>query len=200
MKRALVCVLFIVGCNRAPTVSEVDATGARMREVIATHRPAVVTLKMVLKENMSFGGFGNNQSESVTETTATVISPDGLIVTSLSATKPGGMFREMFDMLGSDTLGIDMNFDTQIKEVTIIFESGDEAPGRFVLRDRDLDLAFLRPQEAPAEPLAHVSLADRVSLQQFDRVMLVKRMGKVVDRGVSGNTMRIASLLETPRL
>lgn len=200
MKRSLVLVFFLAGCATGPQTASSDATANRMREVVHAHGPAVVTVQLVVEEQFSIGFLGNEASESVMETTATVISPDGLIVTSLSATNPGGMFRDMFEMMGDEALGFEMNFDTQIKEVTIVLESGEELPGRFVLRDRDLDLAFIRPEEPPAKPLASVSLDQDGKLHQFDRVLLMERMGKVADRAVTANVTRVASLLETPRL
>lgn len=195
----------ISGLTLALVITATSAASARdiakaMRAVVEEHGTAVVTLKMVIKENFSLGFLGNDQNESVMETTASLIRPDGLIVTSLSATDPGGMFKEMFESIDMGDLGFEMNFDTQVNEVTIIFPSGDEAPGKIVLRDRDLDLAFIRPEVRPDEPLPFVDMGREASLEQFDRVMVLERMGKIANRSATGHIQRVASVLTTPRL
>ena len=171
-----------------------DETAATMRQVVAQHGDSVVTVKMAIKETMSMEGFGSEQSEYTQEINATVISPEGLMVTSLMRVDPATMMAALFP--GDEDEGFETK--TEITAIRVLF--GDkEVESEVVLRDRDLDLAFLRPLKKPEAPWKYSDLATSTTPATFDPIFVLSRMGQVVNRLVTANDVRIYALIEKPR-
>ena len=170
-----------------------DELAAAMRGIVAKNEPAVVQIKMTVKETYSMPEYGTEESEYTDEITATVISPEGLMVTSLMHTDPMSMMEDYMD--GEDGY-------SGKSEVTAlkVLRGQSEIDAEIVLRDRDLDLAFLRPLKKPEAPVAFVDLSAAVKAEAFDQVVTLSRMGKVVQRMATANEMRIAAVQERPRL
>ena len=165
------------------------------REVYKAHKAAVVTVELVIKEKMSMFGQAANESESKVSGTGTVISADGLTVMSLMSTDPNSMFANMMPA----GMGDQLDMDSEVSDVMIIQEDGTELASEILLRDRDLDLAFVRPKEAPENPLAFISLEDAVDVDILDPVVTLDRTGKVANRAASVQVGYVASLVEKPR-
>lgn len=170
------------------------------KEIVKSHRDAVVTVRVVIEERFSFGGLGSEKSESITETTGSVIGKDGLTVASLSATNPTSMISDMLSGLGGDEdLGLQFSVDSDLSDVTIILDNGDEISADVVLRDRDLDLIFVRPTEPRAEGFQALTLSSAPAVEQFDRLVMLGRLGKVANRAISGGFPRVSAVMEKPR-
>src|SRR5690606_27043424 len=92
--RQALAVLVAVGLGTSSVAPDTLADAAR--RIVEENGSAVVTLKLVVRERMSFGGFGDEASESVYETTGTVIDNSGLILTSLLATNPAHFLEDLF--------------------------------------------------------------------------------------------------------
>lgn len=194
---AALALAWIVSLNIADAAAdELAETG---REVVEKNREAVVTIKLVIKESMSFGSFGSDESEMVSEATGSVIREDGLIVASLASTDPNVMFEAMFEELAGEDLGFSFSIDSNLSDVTIILSDGQELPAEVVLRDRVLDLIFLRPTEKPEGGFTVLSPGKNVKIRQFDSVVVLRRLGKVADRQLSGSFERIAAVMTRPR-
>jgi S1-C subfamily serine protease len=68
-----------------------------------------------------------------------------------------------------------------------------------VLRDKDLDLAFIRPVQKPTAPMAAVDLKDSAKVDIMDKVLIVTRLGKVANRTLSACLERIQAVVDKPR-
>lgn len=194
MKRLLICLVgiaLISGTTPADTLSDAS------RKVFEKYQDCVVTIKLVIKQEMSYGGREGTKQESKTEVTGTVINGEGLIVVSLSATDPSSMFKQMMDNMGG--YGDEMKFNTELTDVEIILPDGKEVAAEVVLRDRDLDLAFIRPQEKPDKPFASVDLSKRKNPKVLDEIVTLSRLGKVASRVPAVSVSRIAAVVEKPR-
>jgi len=163
------------------------------REVLAKYKGTVVTVQLVIKQQMSFGGQSHDE-EMKTEALGTVISPDGLTVLALSATDPMSVLKNMMGNMASQFEGT-----TQLADINILMLDDTEIPAKVVLRDKDLDLAFILPTEKPATPMEYVDLADSGDVQTLDQVVAITRMGKVVQRVHSASFERIEAIVEKPR-
>ena len=108
------------------------------------------------------------------EATGTVIGPDGLTVLALSSTDPMSMMQ---DMMGG-MFGDDLDMASQVSDAKILEQDGTELAAEIVLRDKDLDLAFVRPVEKPAEAMPCVNLEDAAAPEIFDEVVVLDRLGK----------------------
>ena len=188
----------------ALALSSVPAAADKLAEVakgvVKDNKEAVVTIRLVLEERFSFGGLGSEKSESITETTGSVIGKDGLTVASLSATNPMSMISDMLSGLGGDEdLGFQFSVDSDLSDVTLILDNGDEMSADVVLRDRDLDLIFVRPTEPRAEDFRVIDISSDPKVEQFDQLVLLGRLGRVANRSISGSFPRVSAVMEKPR-
>jgi len=91
-------------------------------------------------------------------------------------------------------------FDTELTDVKILLEDGTEVPAEVVLRDKDLDLAFVRPKTQPAKPMAAIDLSKSASAQVLDHVFTLNRLGQAAGRAYAVSVERITAVVQKPRL
>lgn len=178
----LVCVLALVSVAFAD-----DASDGRV--ICAKWNEAVVRVQIVLKMTASYGGESRDREYKM-EIVGTVIDPSGLTVVSRSDTDTESYYEDEED-------GYQMT--SQITDAKILLTSGKEIPVKVVLRDKDLDLAFLRPIQKQSTPLACVDLKDSVKADMLDQVIIVSRLGKVANRTTTACFERIEAVVEKPR-
>src|SRR5215471_3306013 len=138
---ALICLL---------SVARADDIAEKGRAILAKNQHAVVTVQLVLKSKFSVPGAGGQTTESRSDATGTVIDPSGLTVLSLTATDPGTMIQNMMGGMGEEDMKFKM--ETELSDLKILLDDGTEIPAEVVLRDKDLDLAFIRPKSKLATP------------------------------------------------
>lgn len=172
-----------------------DELAQAARAVLAAQKPVVITIRLTQKQKMTIQESGTQEMESVNEVTGTVIDPSGLVVASLSATDPSQLMQQM--MGGQDDSGF--KIEVELTKITMLFEDGKEIEAQVVLRDKDLDLAFIRPTAALEKPLACLDLAKSAKPDQFDPLILPKRLGKVANRAYSAAVARVEAIIEKPR-
>src|SRR5690606_1375674 len=68
-----------------------------------------------------------------------------------------------------------------------------------VIRDVELDLAFVRPLKQVEAPLSFVDLKDSGDVELPDRVATVNRLGRVANRVYSASFEYIDAVVEKPR-
>ena len=88
---------------------------------------------------------------------------------------------------------------TEPTEVKIRLSNGRELPARIVLRDEDLDLAFLRPTTKPDTPLVALDLNDAVKPALLDQVLVLSRLGRVGGWTASAALYDVGAIIERPR-
>ncbi|MCX7919917.1 MAG: serine protease [bacterium] len=178
-------------------VSAATEEVAAGKEILTKWQKAVVTLQIVSKQRISYGGRESSGDESKSEATGTVIDPSGLIVMSLFATDPNA---RMFEML-SDSGDIESQFkrETEITDVKILMPDATEIPAKIVLRDKDLDLAFVRPTQKPAKPFTAIDLTNNTTVGVLDSIIILSRLGKVANRVPSISIDMIQAVIEKPR-
>jgi hypothetical protein len=69
-----------------------------------------------------------------------------------------------------------------------------------VLRDRDLDLAFIRPKTKLSNPLPAVDLKNSGKAQLLEQVIALNRLGNAAGRAYAASVERISAVVERPRL
>lgn len=166
------------------------------RAILEKNKSAVVTVRIVVKVQMSFMGTdGGEAEESKSEATGTVIMPDGLTVLALSAMDPATLIANMLGGMMDDN----MKIDNEVSDVKILSDTGGEIPATVVLRDKDLDLGFVRPVEKLAQPMAFLDLSQGGAAQILDQLVVLNRLGKVANRVYAVSFERIEAVVEKPR-
>jgi hypothetical protein len=172
-----------------------DEIGDKGRAIFKENRQAVVTVQLLVKSKVTMEGMGDRSNETKQEVTGTVLEPSGLTVLALSATDPGALIQSMFE--GQDAR---VKMETEINDLKILLEDGTELPAEIVLRDKDLDLAFIRPKTKPAQPLKAVDMGQAGKAEILDQVVTLNRLGAAAARSYSASVERISAIVQRPRL
>ena len=151
---------------------------------------------MVITMQMSMAGMGTRNEELKTEVTGTVLDATGLTVVALSSFDQSAIM-ENFGGMGDDE---EFKMTAVVGSAKIALDDGTEVSAKVVLRDKDLDLAFLRPEAKQEKPFAFVDLAQSAAPQILDEVIMLNRLGKVANRAYSASVHRIEAVVEKPRL
>lgn len=192
----LVCVASLLASLVLPV--RADELADKGREIFKNNQRAVVTVQVVMKTKYSMGGMGAQDNESKQDLTGTVVDPSGLTVLALSSTDPGSMLQNM--MAGMSGEDAKFKLETELADVKILLEDGTELPAEVVLRDKDLDLAFIRPKAKPAAPMTAIDLAKSASAQVLDQVVTLNRLGKAAGRAYAVSVERITAVVQKPRM
>lgn len=188
----LACMLAVGFAGAAPA----DPLAETARTIVDRNGGSAVTLRIVTEMRFTMGGQQVHAEENEDEIGGTVLESDGLIVMSLSASDPSEMLQDaMASMAGQ---GVEISSD--LKSLAVILPDGRDVPATVVLRDRDLDLAFVRTEEPLETPLPAVDTGASGSPDRFDPVVVPYRMGKAARREVGAVFTRVAAVLEKPRL
>ena len=166
------------------------------RKVARAWQDAVVTVRLVLSTRVVMQGREVSKSENTSVVAATVIDPSGLAVLSFSETDPTEAFRRM-ELGGEDKFKFSM--DSEMTDLKMRLSDGTEVPAEIVLRDKDLDMAFVRPSESLEEPIPAVDLKKSAGLGVLDTVVLLGRLGKVASWATSVTLDRVQAVVEKPR-
>jgi hypothetical protein len=178
-----------------PVLAQDDRAAGR--EIVKKWQNAIVTVRVVLKMRVSVGGREMQSMDESVETVGTVIDPSGLTVLSLGALNPGAMMNKM---IGGSSSGQErMEFGSEPSDVKLRLSDGKELPARIVLRDEDLDLAFLRPTAKPEKPLIAINLADEGKPTLLDPVVVLTRLGRVGGWAPAASLQTIGAIIEKPR-
>lgn len=191
-------ILVVLSCTSPLSRAAADEIARLGRPVFEKQRQAVVTVQIVLKTRMSLGGRSQTSGETRQEATGTVIAPTGLTVLSLSATDPSSLLGNLVDSLGDEESRFKM--DSEITDVKILLEDGSDLPADVVLRDRDLDLVFIRPKAPPAHPMPYVDLEQAGAAEVLEPVITITRLGRAGGRAHAASYERISAVVQRPRL
>ncbi|MEN6355757.1 MAG: trypsin-like peptidase domain-containing protein [Armatimonadota bacterium] len=161
------------------------------RAVADKYKDAIVTVNLVLETKVSYQGGSDNEQQKVTST-ATIIDPSGLAVTSLSDIDPT-LFSSYMEHDDSFSMSADV-IDLKIK-----LSDGTEVPADIVLRDKDLDLAFIKPKTAPKAAMTYIDLSKASTPQMLDELIVISRLGQIANRALAAYVDRVQAVLTKPR-
>lgn len=167
-------------------VSRADEAAKKGRAVFEANKNAVVTVQLVL--SISFGG---QDRENASQANATVVDPSGLAVLSLMAVDPTALYE--------NTRNQSEEVTSKIVSMKMVFADGAEIPCEVILRDKDLDLAFVRPTTPPAAPMPAVNLEQIGVPELLDEVVIIGQLGEVARRAHTVTVERIETIVEKPR-
>jgi S1-C subfamily serine protease len=187
----LILVSLVLGLAGSVAACRADQLAEKGRDIFNQNQHAVVTVQVVLK--VSYPGAGKS-SENRQEITGTVVDPSGLTVLALSAADPSEMYQRMLAEQGSQN-----KLDIEVTDLKILLDDGTELPAEIVLRDKDLDLAFIRPKTKPASPMTAVDLSKSAPAQLLDEVITLNRLNSAAGRAYAASVERISAVIQKPR-
>ena len=167
------------------------------RDLVKKWQDAIVNVRVVVKMRMSMGGREMQSNEDTIEAVGTVIDPGGLTVVSLSSINPGPMMTKLIS--SSSGGGQSVDIASEPTDLKIRLADGRELPSTIALRDEDLNLAFIRPINAPPKPLVAVNLADAAQPALLDQVIVFGRLGRVGGWAPSAALRDIGGIVVKPR-
>lgn len=165
-----------------------DPAAPMARKIFAAHQDSVVWVSAVIKVSITAEGGKEGVNipdrEQKVETLATFIDDKGMLVTALSSIDPSRQISGQEIRTSTGTTKIEAS--ATMKEVKIIMADSTEVPGEVVLRDADLDLAFIRPKAGSkeAEGLTYkaVNLKEAGTSGPTDTVIIVARQNEILSR------------------
>jgi hypothetical protein len=181
----------------AASRGQADELGDKGREIFKKHQRTVVTVQVVLKMTVSMPGQGMPSRETKQDITGTVVDGSGLTVLALSACDPSSMYESMLAGMADEDM--QFNMESELTDVKILLDDGTELPAEVVLRDKDLDLAFIRPKTKPASPMSAIDLSKGSQAQVLDQVITLNRLGNAAGRAYAASVERITAVVQKPR-
>jgi len=177
-----------------PVVALDKEQAAAARKVFAANKDAVVFLTGVTQVELSAGG-QTFEREGEFQAIGTVIDPSGLVVTSLSLIGASGE-----QGTGAQRVVIKVKRHEQVK---IVLADGTEVPADVVLKDPDLDLAFLAPRKDSPEykdaTWTVVQFDPAAKVQEFDIGINISRLAKSFNLEAVSASGEISGVVTKPR-
>lgn len=182
-----------------------ESISAQAKKVFTERQDAVIWISVVAK--VSFQAEGGKEAvnipdrEQKSEALGTFIDAAGLVVTALSSIDPSREYSGREVRTRDGVVKIEAN--AIFKEVRVIMPDGTEIPADVVMRDIDLDLAFLRiksgSKEAKGVEFKPVDLKNAASVSVSDDVVTISRNDEVLNRVASVSRGQITSVTKKPR-
>jgi hypothetical protein len=182
-----------------PALAQSPEERAAGRKILARWQDSVVNVRVVVKLRMSMGGREMNASEETIDTVATLLDPSGLAVMSLSVLNPGDFLKQMMGGMPSQGGSPQLDMTSEPTDVRMRLRDGVEIQAKVALRDEDLNLAFIRPTTAPAQPLASLATAEEGRPAVLDPVVIVSRLGRVGGWGGAASLVYVQAVIDKPR-
>jgi hypothetical protein len=174
-----------------------DETAESGRRIVAKNEQAVLKVQLVIRFKLLVNGSEMRNNETKIEATGLRLHSSGLTLISLNMTDPGRLAAQR---LRANQSGGKMNLESELTDVKMILPDGTELPARVVLRDRDLDLAFVQPTTKPATALPAINVHRIGTPDLFDEIFVLNRLGKTAGRAASITVDRIQAIMHKPRL
>lgn len=171
----VVCVLLLSGILLTPV--KADEIANLSHAILEKWQDAVITARVVIEVY---------ESERKTEILLTVIDESGLAVSSLSSISPSSIFGSGME-------------ETKVKSVTMILPDNEEIPASVVLRDQDLDLAFIKPLDKLDKKMTAIDLAENSVPEILDHIVALSRLGNAGGYAPVVSISRIEAIIKKPR-
>lgn len=192
----LIAACAAVSLTASVAQAQTPAERAAARDLVATRGDAVVTARATVTLRGLPGPGRADGVEDTVQATAVVIDGTGLTVTALSQLDPSDMIKRA---VGGASGAPAMNLSVEQSNLRLRLGNGQEIPAKIVLRDRDLDLVFLRPTEPPASPMSSIDLSTASKAQVADLVLVLQRFGEMTSWKAGVSFGDVQAVVEKPR-
>jgi S1-C subfamily serine protease len=184
-----------------PLTAAPEAQAAAGRALVKRYADAIVNVELVVTLKVKMGDREAPPREQRIEVNGTVISPTGLTVTTLGMVDPQATLEALRGGAGGGGRGPEI-VGSEFKEVKLRLANGTEVPARFVLKDADLDLAFMAPEasvENAGRQFPFVKLDEVAEGALLADYFYVGRAAKIQQRVPLVRATEIVGIVEKPR-
>jgi hypothetical protein len=168
------------------------------REITTKYGAAIVTVLGAVKTHMSLDGKDMPVPDSKIESNGVVLDGTGLTVMPLSALDSTDAASSLLSSVASGG-GPKMEMTREPSDLRIRLGDGREVQAHVVLRDKDLDLAFVRPVDAVSKPVVALD-GPSVRLSVMDPVVALQRHGEMTGWQVAATLGYVKLIIDKPRL
>lgn len=183
-------------CFAIESSGQTSEERAVARELIVKNGDALVFLVGTTKLRVNQGGKETQNQDQRLQTQVTLLDSSGLGVMSLTAFDPSEVLSAQASR-GRGAGGA-VTVTTEASDLRYRLPDGREVPVRVVLRDKELDLAFLRPMEKPATPLRAIDSAT-AKPGPIDPVIALQRLPEMAGWQMTAFFYSVYAVVEKPR-
>ena len=195
-RRLVVAMMAAILCLVTSASAQTPEERAVARDLIAKHGDAVVIVLGTTKVRVNQGGKEVQNQDQRLQSLVTLLDSSGLGVMSLTALDPSEFATAQLSR-GRGAGGA-INVTTEPSELRYRLADGREVPVRVVLRDKELDLACLRPMEKPAAPMPAIDTAP-AKVSVIDLVIGLQRLPEIAGWQASSMFFSVQAVVEKPR-
>ncbi len=197
--RTILIAATMAACAAGSTLVSAQTTEERAsaRAVIARRGEAIVTVLGTLRVRTIVDGRQVQTEDQPLQGNATVLDAKGLAVMSLSALDPGKLMTSVAARSGGPGRPV-VEIKADASAVRMRLPDGHEIAATVVTRNEALDLAFIRPTEAVAAPLAFVDGPGAKPLA-MDLLVVIQRLSAFASWKASASFGFVQAVLEQPR-
>lgn len=204
MKKTIAC--FLTAAVLAPSLRAATDESAAAKKICDQYKDAVIWISAVAKISISASDSKTPMNipdrEQKAEGLGTIVDPSGMVVTALSNIDPTKLVSGR-EVTGPGGTRITIEASAILKEVKITLADGTEIPADVVMKDADLDLAFLRPKpdakEAKGVTFPAISLKDSGAGGLADQVVSLARADEILNRQPQVSRGQIITVTKKPR-
>jgi S1-C subfamily serine protease len=191
------CVIGSILClfAAAPSFAQSVEERAAARAVVAKRADAVVVVLATFKLRINVGG-REQATDQAAQTNGTILDASGLTVFSLQQIQPDEAMTRMYSR--QMQAGSKIEVTSEPSDIRMHLADGRELAAKLVLRDEDLDLAFIRPTEPLTAPLAFVD-APTGKPAMLDTLTLVRRTNEATGWIAASSFANVEYIIDKPR-
>jgi hypothetical protein len=171
---------------------------ATWRKLLKDHANCVTWVSATVRVEVSAGGRSMPPQEQKLEALGTIIAEDGLTVLSLSRVDPTATLLSRIRTPGGS---VNVNYT----EVLLLMQDGTEVPAKLLLKDTDLDLAFVLPikdedKKSKKRIFPYVPRSSRSKAPlPLDEVVSLGKLGRNLYRQSTLKKGWVNAVIEKPR-
>lgn len=169
---------------------------ATAKDVVRRKAEAVVMVMATLKIRANVGGQEQIVDQQA-QANGTILDASGLTVLSLSTLQPDDMMARSLSQRTRPGTRVDVS--SEPSGIRMRTGDGREIAAKLVLRDEDLDLAFIKPTDPPSPPVTWVD-APAAKPSLLDLVFVIQRTTETSGYSTAATFGNIQLVVDKPRL
>ena len=185
ISKTLFVTLFALASLTTATAAD-DAD--KIKKIVDSVKDTIVQVEIVWDVKITYKGQEQPSRETKVTRNGVVINEDGLTILSSSGVTP---------MASSKQKGVSIQCDPQ--SVKFILADSTEIEAEIALKDKDLDIIYVKPAIEPDDKFAFLKLDKTAKVNVLDKIVTLSRMGTDADRAVMYYQETVHGIIEKPR-